>query len=162
MLAVLHVAEDKDRHRSRNDDGQQVLVPPDDRQPSGVAGLVDDADLSGALRLLPQNDEICAELNGDIVHHQGEQGFIGIPLCLADRRDQPPDSSGNDRRDKTEQDHQPIRQTVSKRNHTGSRCKAADHDLSLASDVPELHAKRRRHRQRDQKKDGKRQSRIRG
>ena len=82
MLAVVEVDIDEHGQHRDDEDRQQVLVAADLRQPAGLGALVDDADLARALRRLPDDDEIGHELRGNVVHHEGEERLVRVPLGL--------------------------------------------------------------------------------
>ena len=97
MLAVVQINVHQDSQDSNNENNEQIFLPADDRQPSGLGVLIDDADFSGALRNLPHDDKESGKLRGDIVHHQSEQCFVCVPLGLEERREKTPDTAGGQR-----------------------------------------------------------------
>ena len=82
VLAVIEVDVHEHGEHRHHKDHQQVFLTADHRQPASLRALVDDADLTGTLGDLPHDDEEGRKLGGDVVHHQGEQRFIGVPLGL--------------------------------------------------------------------------------
>ena len=117
------------------------------RQPTGAGGLVDNTDLAGALGHRPANDEIRHQLNGHIVHHQGEQGLVGIILRLKKCGDQRPNGTGQHTGYNHRQYQQRIGDLATQADHTRRRCQTADQHLTLAADVPKPHFERRGQRQ---------------
>ena len=91
VLGVVEVNVHPDAYQRYDQHVQQVFLPADGREPADLGVLVDDADLAGALRRFPYNAEIGDQLGGDIVHHQGEEGLVGIPLRLEEGGNPGPD-----------------------------------------------------------------------
>ena len=75
LLGKLHVHIQPHHQRQNDQNGQQVAVGADGRQPSLLALAVDQAHMIGAAGVFPKHDGEGHQLHGDIVEHQGKQGF---------------------------------------------------------------------------------------
>ena len=148
LIALLGAGQieihDNGQHQ-RHQDIQQVFIAADLGQPARHGGLVDNADLSGALGHLPEDDKVGNQLGSYIVHHQSEQCLIGVPLGLADSGNAAPDGAGQHGGEDHNDNQQPVGDLVSQQNHAGCGGQAANEDLALAAHVPEAHLERRGH-----------------
>ena len=145
MLGVVEVDIHAHGQQGHHQDVQQVFLPADLGQPAGLGGLVDDADLARALGDLPDDDEEGHQLRCHVVHHQGEQRLVGIPLGLEDGGDHAPDGAGGHTGEDHDGDEQVVWQLVAQQDHAGRGGKTAHQHLALAADVPKAHFERRRH-----------------
>ena len=153
MLAVIKIDVHEHGEHRHHKDHQQVFLTADHRQPASLRALVDDADLTGALGDLPHDDEEGRKLGGDIVHHQGEQRFIGVPLGLEEGGEEAPESARSQCRGQRDQDQHCVGELVSQTDHAGSRGQTANEHLTLGADVPKAHFEGGRHRQRNTQQD---------
>ena len=85
------------------------------------------------------------ELNGNVVHHKREKGFVGVPEGLEYGRNHTPRRARDDCGHKHNQNKQKVRH-VRKFFHYCRRGQCAHKDLPLPADVPELHFIRRKQR----------------
>ena len=154
MLGVVQIQIHQHRKDRHDDDVQQILRGADLGQPPGLGQLVDDADLSGALGDLPDDDEEGDDLRGDIVHHQREERLVGVEAGLEPGRDHGPDGACGCARGDHDGDQQPAGQLVAQQDHAGCSRKAAGQDLSVTAEVPAAHAEGRRHSQGDHQQNG--------
>ena len=148
MFGVVEVDIHADADERHDDDVQQVLARSHLRQPACLCALVNDADLAGAFGHFPHDDIVGNQLSGDVVHHQGEQRLIGVPLGFEHRRNPGPDRAGDNAADHHQEDKQPVGDLVAEEDHTGRSSKAAHQHLSFSAEVPAAHAEGRRHGQR--------------
>ena len=153
MLAVCQVDVHEAGHNGHDQDGQHIGVA-DLRQPTGPCGLVDDTDLAGALGHLPYDDEVGGQLHGDVVHHQGEQRLVGVPLGLEEGGQEAPQSAGQQGGDQGNDDQCRVGQLIIQRNHAGGGGQTADQGLTFSADVPEAHLEGGSDCQRDAQQDG--------
>ena len=153
LLGALQVEIHHEGQRGYDQNVQQVLVGADLRQPAGLGVLIDDADFARALGHFPEDDEIGNQLSRHIVHHQGEQSLIGVPLGLADGGNAAPDSTGHNAGNHHQHNEQPVGNLVSQQNHAGRGGKAAGQNLAFAANVPEAHLEGGSHRQRHAQKN---------
>ena len=153
MLAVLQIDVHKACHQSYDQNGQKILVA-HSGQPTGLSRLVDDANLTGALRHLPNDDKVGGQLHGDVVHHQGKQRFVGVPLGLEESRQEAPQGTGQEGSDQRNQDQQGSRELVAQQDHAGGGGQAADKGLTFRTDVPEAHLESGGHSQGDTQQNG--------
>lgn len=155
LIAVLRVAQvgphEHDDEQHDHDDPHIVLVVEIPRehfadpalvQTGRILTVVDDADLDGALRALPDRAEIEDDLRGDVIHHQGEERLVGIPLRLEEAGDHAPDRAEHNGQQRHEDEQWNGRQLVAEA-HQDHGAEAADQELTLCADVPEPHLKRR-------------------
>ena len=152
VLGVIQIEIHQNRDERDNEDIQKIFIASDLRKPADLGGLVDDADLAGALGILPNDDEIGYELHGDIVHHQSKERFIRIVFRFEIRRDKAPKSAGENAAHAHAHNHKCVRQCVTQADHTRRRSQRAGEHLTLAADIPEAHFKGRRHGERDTEK----------
>ena len=153
MLAVRQIDVHEPGHQGYNKDGQQEIVA-NGGQPTSPGILVNDADLTGTLGNLPNNDEVGGELHGDVVHHQGEQGLIGVPLGFEEGGQEAPNGTGHERSNERNHDQQRRGHLVRQKDHAAGGGQAADHRLPLGADVPEAHLEGGGHGQRDTQQNG--------
>ena len=111
------------------------------RQPALLAGGVDDADGVRAEGVLPLRHEEGRQLDGDVVHHQREERLVRVPAGLEEAGQEAPRRAGDKARDHHHKDEHHRRQRL-EIDHAGRRGDAADEDLPLGADVPELHLER--------------------
>ena len=102
-----------------------------------------------ALRILPEADGKGHQLQGDIVHHEREQGLVRVIARFAVGGNETPDHAKEHAADKHQEEEQRIRQFSAEKYHKSGARNAADQDLSLRADVPEAHAEGRRESDRD-------------
>ena len=153
MLAVAQIDVHKAGHQGHNKDGQQEIIA-NGGQPTGPGILVDNTDFTGTLGNLPNNDEVGGELHGDVVHHQGEQGLIGVPLGLEEGGQEAPNGTGHQRSDERNHDQQRRGNLVTQQDHAAGGGQAADHRLTLGADVPKAHLEGGGHGQGDTQQNG--------
>ena len=91
LLAVLQVDEDGQGQRQHDYQVPAVLQAEQLWKPSPLCGGVDGSHRVGSLWILPENDAVCDDLHGHIVHHQCKQCLVGVPVCLKKCRDGCPD-----------------------------------------------------------------------
>ena len=139
VLGVVQVDIHGDGEQCHHKNIQQVLVATDLGQPAGHGALVNHADLAGALGHLPHDDEEGDQLSGHIVHHQGEQGLVGIPLCLEEGGNGSPDGACQNAGDDHNEDQQPVGDLITQQDHAGRGGKTAHQHLTFTADVPEAH-----------------------
>ena len=154
MLGVVQIEIHQNRDERDNEDIQKVFIASDLRKPADLGGLVDDADLAGALGIFPNDNEIGYELHGDIVHHQSKERFVRIVFRFEIRRDKAPESAGENAAHAHAHNHKCVRQCVTQADHTRRRSQRAGEHLTLAADIPEAHFKGRRHGERNAKQHG--------
>ena len=147
VLAVLQIDEHKSGHKSHDQNGQKILIT-HCGQPASVAILIDNTNLTCALRHFPDDDEIGGKLHGNVVHHQGEQGLVGVPLGLEEGGQEAPDGAGHDRSRQRDNDQHGRGYLVAQQDHAGGGGQAADHRLTLGADVPKAHLEGRGNGQR--------------
>ena len=145
LLGKLHIHIQPHHQRQNDQNGQQVAVGADGRQPSLLALAVDQAHMIGAAGVFPKHDGEGHQLHGDIVEHQGKQGFIGVPVRLEKRGDHAPDQAGGHARHGAECIHRPGGQVLSI-DHHGGRGHGAHQHLSLRAHIPEPHTESGQHR----------------
>ena len=149
LVAVLAVGKVHVHHagqQSHHQNGEQLCLPADAGQPAGLGSLVDNADLTGALGHLPDNDKVGGQLHGDIVHHQGEQRLVGVPFGLEEGGQEAPYGAGQQRSRQRDDDQQEIGDLAAQQDHAGGGGQAADQGLPLGADVPEAHLECGRYR----------------
>ena len=144
VFAALHVDVDHNGQRQYDEDVEQIFVIADLGKPAGLGGLVDDSDLARSFRNFPYDRIEGDQLDGHVVHHEGEQRLVSPPFCFKESRDQCPDGTGRNGGNGHDKDQQSVRNLISQKDHAGCACQAADQDLPLSSQVPETHPKSRR------------------
>ena len=154
VLGVIQIEIHQNRDNSDDENIQKIFIASDLREPADLRGLVDDADLAGALGVFPDDDEISHKLRGNVVHHQSKERFIRIVFCLEIRRDKAPESTGENAAHAHAHNHKSVRQCVAQADHARRRSQRAGEHLTLAADIPEAHFKGRRHCERNAKQHG--------
>ena len=152
VLGVIQIEIHQNRDNSDDENIQKIFVAADLREPADLRGLVDDADLAGALGVFPDDDEIGHKLRCNVVHHQREKRFIRIVFCLEIRRNEAPERTGQDAAHAHAHDNKGVRQRVAQADHARRRCERTGKHLTFTADVPEAHLKSRRHGERDAEK----------
>ena len=139
LFGVLQIQEHADGQRQYDDDVQCVSLAEQSREPAALGLLVDLAHSVGAEGVFPEGHAVAGQLDGHIVHHQGEQRLIGVPLCLEGGGDDAPDAAAQQAGGC--HDHQQDRSGdgVAIGPHETGGHDAADEHLALGADVPELH-----------------------
>ena len=90
VLGVAHV--DEDEYHQRQHDDPPAMDAENLRQTGGAVKLRNDLRAGASF---PRTAlQPCDDANDDIVHHQGEERLIGVPLRLEERGDQAPDAAG--------------------------------------------------------------------
>ena len=79
----------------------------------------------------------------NVVHHQGEQRLIGVPLGLEEGGNSTPHAARHQGASQHDGNENIVGNLVAQQNHAGGGCKAAHQHLTLAAHVPEFHPKRR-------------------
>ena len=115
--------------------------------------MVDNTDLAGTFGHFPDNNEVGGQLHGDVVHHQGEQCFVGVPLGLEEGGQEAPQSAGQQGGDQGNDDQCRVGQLILQRNHAGGGGLTADQGLTFGTNVPETHFESRGHSQRQTQQD---------
>ena len=149
VLAVTKIDENRGGEHSNNYDIDEIIVPADGGEPSGLGGAVDNTDLTGALWHGP---DVCEErnyLNGNVVHHKGEQRFVGVPFCAEHRRDKSPNCARHDGSNNHNGEEQQGGQLIAEKNHAACGGKSTDKHLTLRAGVPKAHFKSGRYRKGD-------------
>ena len=77
-------------------------------------------------------------IQGDVVEHQGQQGFIGAEPGFEEGGNQPPEAAADHAGQQHGRQQQPVGPVAVKNAEIGGGDRAHD-DLSLAADVPEFH-----------------------
>jgi len=154
LIAVLGVAQiDVHEGRQNEDDqhgpavvlvvalGEQVADPADVLD---GAAVVDGADGVGSRRVLPHGHTERGELDGDVVHHQGKQCLVRVPLGLEEAGHDAPDAARHDGGDDHADEQQNGGHLAREFDHPEGGGDAADQHLALGADVPEPHFERGR------------------
>ena len=145
MLGVFQINVHEDHQCQHNDQIEAVVEFPEETRkeggadPAGFGFLVNNTDGAGSLFRFPDNAEKGRDLDGDVVHHQREQGFIRIPVCLENARNDGPDQSRQAAGYDHAQEKQRRRHGVTAIAHERRRNDAAGQNLPLAADIPESH-----------------------
>lgn len=85
--------------------------------------------------------EVLDDADGDVVHHQGKQRFVGAPLGAEHRRDETPQRAADGASHAHDQDEQPGGPGLCEVQGEEGGKDAAHGDLTFYADVPELHLK---------------------
>ena len=83
--------------------------------------------------------QVAFNAQGDVVEHQGEQGFVGAPPGLEEGGDQAPDAAHHDAGQGHHQKQGGLGKGVSPVQGEVGGPDGPHHDLALRADVPELH-----------------------
>ena len=146
VLAVFEVDINKYRYNGDDDDVQHILLAEQRREPP----LCQQRGTDGVrTALVCHLEEVLDELNGNVVHHQGEERFVGVPECLEHCGNDCPDDAGENACGDHYHEQEPRGDRLTYVEHTHCRDQGADEHLSLGSGVPELHFERRRDGDRD-------------
>ncbi|MPM87754.1 hypothetical protein SDC9_134854 [bioreactor metagenome] len=151
MFAESQVEIHRDGQNGNDNHIQRIHLSKDRWEPSHFRRLIDDANRVGAKRVFPKSNEVTRQLNGDIVHHQREQGFVCIPACLKHGGNRTPDAAGHHAAKEHDHNQRKTRQRPAKVDHAGGSGEPADQNLSFRADVPETHFERRCEANRDAK-----------
>ena len=139
LLGVFEVSvHRKGQHQHHNNiDGVALAV--DHGQPASLGGFVQGAQAG----CLAAHDIRHAGHNagGNVVHHQGEQRFVGVPAGFEPGRNKGPDGTGQHTADDHGGKQQRCGQAAAKIHHDKRRDQAADQHLAFAADVPKAHLK---------------------
>ena len=151
LIALLGVAQIGPHGGAQNQNNENspevvavVALAEQVADPAGLGVAVDNADGVGAEGVLPFRHAVGGEADGDIVHHQGEQGLVGIPLGLEEAGDQAPDTAqqegGGNHADKEEN----VGHFSCEVAHEEHGTDGAHQHLAFRADVPEAHLEGRR------------------
>ena len=94
LLGELHIDIQAHHKRQHNEDGQEIAVGADGRQPALLALAVDEAHVVGAAGVFPEHDGEGDKLHGDVVEHEGKERLVGVPSRLEKRGNHAPDEPG--------------------------------------------------------------------
>ena len=147
MLGIVQVDIQCDGQRHHNQDNQQVIIA-DGRQ----LAVFQLAQGRRSARH-PDHQEIAHQECCHIVHHQGKQGLIRSPLRPEQRRNHTPYRTGQQCRNKHQDQQQPLRDLTAQVEVHRDRAQYADQRLSFSADVPEAHPESRSQRQGNTKQD---------
>ena len=135
MLGVVHVnvhEHDEDQH-----DDPAAVNAQDLRQRGRPIELGDDLRAGTAFprtALQPADDA-----DDDVVHHESEERFVGVPLGLEEGGDQRPDAAGDSARQTHDEEQDSGRDPADPVEGEVARGDGARGDLALGADVPEAH-----------------------
>ena len=139
MLGIIHIHGDQDGHDEHDQDGKTIFRAKYLGEPAALGLRVDDADRIGSLGILPDADQEVDDLRRHVIHHQGEQGLIGIKVRLEEGRNDAPQHTGNGTHHNNEDQCDRQGKRVAKIDHERCARRAAHQNLSLCADVPEAH-----------------------
>ena len=149
VLAVLQIYIQDPRQYCHHNDVQQILHAKQVRD----AGAKQFRTHGIGTGLVRNFQKILNQLHGNIVHHQSEQGLVGVPVCLEKCRDEAPCGAGNHCR-RQHQKHQHRRgHLIVKIQHHNCRGKTAHQGLPLGAGIPETHPERGGHGKRNAKQN---------
>ena len=151
VLAVPQIDVHGDADDGDDKDIEQILDAENFREPAVGEQIGADNIGAGLIRHL---EEVFHQLDGDIVHHKGEEGLIGVPVGLKEGRDNAPDNAGEDGGNCHDEDEQTIGHFAAQHQHAYRGGKAADEHLAFGAGIPEAHAEGRGDRQRDAQQNG--------
>ena len=151
VLAVPQIDVHTDGDKGDDEDIEQILDAEKLGEPAAGKQVGPDDIGAGLIRHL---EEVFHKLNGNIVHHQGEQRFVGVPVCLEKRRNNTPDDAGKDCRDRHNENEQAIGDLASQHQHAHGGGQTANEHLALGAGIPEAHAECRCNRQRNAEQNG--------
>ena len=139
LLGIFQVQEHPHRQQQHQDNIQAVFLAEQLREPAVLGPLVDDAHGIGAHGIFPQGHKVAGELDGHVVHHQGEQRFIGVPHSLEGGGHHAPRRTSQQADHRHDDQQQGGGDIAAEGPHKPGGDDAADEDLSLGADVPEAH-----------------------
>ena len=135
MFRVVHV-DVHENHQNQHDDPAAV----DPQHPGKAGGLVKLGYDLGALPALPGPAlEPADHADDDIVHHQGEESLVGVPLGLEKGGDQGPEAPGQRARQPHHQQQHGGGQAVCPEEGEVAGGDGSGGDLALRADVPKAH-----------------------
>ena len=137
LLGVTQIAIHRDRQHDNDNQIDGVALSHDLRKPSSLALHIQLAQ-TGSLAA-PDVDATGDELNGDIIHHQGEQRFVGRKSGFKPCGDKSPDGSGKNAGDEHRGIQHPVWHFAAVVDHDCGGGQRAHQHLTFCARVPEAH-----------------------
>ena len=140
MLCVAHVDEHQDRQHEHND---PAAVHAEHGRQLGIARKLRDHLAAGGRSLPRATLQPLDDTDDDVVHHQGEQRFVRVPLRLEEGGDEGPQAAAQDRGYGHDEQQRKLRHRLAELQRKERRADGACGDLALCADVPEVHLEAR-------------------
>ena len=136
VLGVIQIDVHHSRQSQGHEDQKQILI--EDHGQMSKRQTRQDASVAGAPFCEAKRHKSCS----NVVHHQGKQRFVGVPLCLKDCGQSTPNSARQHSGCKHDQQECGLGDLAAQIIGNRNRCKRTDQGLPLCTDIPKAHTER--------------------
>ena len=150
MLGVVEVDVHGDRQDGHHQNDEHVGVAEEHGEHTHTLNSSQGTGAVGS----PGQKEEGDQIGGHVVHHEGEQGLVGLPLGLEQGGNDTPGRAREECGDQHEEDEAPVGHLAAQVEQASGSSQTAHQHLALGTDVPELHAEGGGDGERDTEEDG--------